>query len=338
MLDLYPLLLRPQFHERIWGARSLAPIYPDLATSSPIGEAWLTGEECRVANGPLSGRTLGELSRELGQRLTGEAAALASRFPLLIKFLFPRDKLSVQVHPDDDHARELGEPCGKSECWYVLHADPGAQIGLGLRPGTTKQEVELAIRQTRMEQLLNWIDIRQGDMVYVDAGTVHAIGPGAVIVETQQNSDTTFRLYDYGRPRELHLEQGLRATRERTRAGKVIPGQAVSQNGRTQLNLISSPCFIVDKFILKETWQFKRPQHARKSVWCLVATRGCGVVDYEGGAPVTIAAGEAIVVPAAVDRFILKPQWELEFLCSSLPTEKVEHPKTVLFEATAGSM
>jgi mannose-6-phosphate isomerase class I len=272
MLDLYPLLLRPQFHERIWGARSLAPIYPDLATSSPIGEAWLTGEECRVANGPLSGRALGELSREFGERLTGEAAALASRFPLLIKFLFPRDKLSVQV-----------------------------------------------------------------DMVYVDAGTVHAIGPGAVIVETQQNSDTTFRLYDYGRPRELHLEQGLRATRERTRAGKGIAGQAVSQNGRTQLNLISSPCFIVDKFILKETWQFKRPQHARKSVWCLVATRGCGVVDYEGGAPVTIAAGEAIVVPAAVDRFILRPQWELEFLCSSLPIEEVQHPKTVLFEATASS-
>src|SRR6185503_20611324 len=88
MLDLYPLLLRPQFHERIWGARSLAPIYPDLATSSPIGEAWLTGEECRVANGPLSGRTLGELSWEVGQRLTGEASALGWRFPLLFKCLF----------------------------------------------------------------------------------------------------------------------------------------------------------------------------------------------------------------------------------------------------------
>jgi mannose-6-phosphate isomerase len=218
-----------------------------------------------------------------------------------------------------------------------LHADPGAQIGLGLKPGTTKQEVELAIRQTRMEQLLNWIDVRPGDMIYVDPGTVHAIGPGAVIVETQQNSDTTFRLYDYGRPRELHIEQGLRATRERTHAGRVIAGQALRENGKTQSNLISSPCFIVDKFALKESWQFKRAQHARRSVWCLVATQGCGVVEYEGGTPVTFAAGEAIVVPAAVGGFMLRPQWELEFLCSSLPVEEVKHPKTVLFEATASS-
>jgi mannose-6-phosphate isomerase len=337
MLDLYPLLLRPQFHERVWGARSLAPIYPDLATSAPVGEAWLTGDECRVANGPFSGRALGELSREYGERLTGETAPVLSRFPLLIKFLFPRDKLSVQVHPDDDGARELGEPCGKTECWYVLHADPGAQIGLGLRPGTTKQEVELAIRQARMEQLLNWIDVRQGDMIYVDAGTVHAIGAGSVIVETQQNSDTTFRLYDYGRPRELHIEQGLRATKERTHAGKVIAGQAFNHNGKTQLNLLSSPCFIVDKFALKEPWEFNRPPEARRSVWCLVATQGCGVVESEGSAPVTFAAGEAIVVPAAVDRFTLRPQWELEFLCSSLPVEEMEHPKTVLYETTASS-
>src|SRR6185437_6837652 len=189
MLDLYPLLLRPQFHERVWGARSLAPIYPDLATSSPVGEAWLTGDECRVANGHLTGRTLKEISREFGEHLIGDSAPDVTRFPLLIKFLFPRDKLSVQVHPDDDGARAMGEPCGKTECWYILHAEPGAQIGLGLKPGTNKAEVERAIRETRMEQLLNWLEVHQGDMVYVDAGTVHAIGPGSVIVETQQNAD-----------------------------------------------------------------------------------------------------------------------------------------------------
>ena len=337
MSELYPLLLRPQFHERVWGARSLAPIYPDLATSAPVGEAWLTGDQCQVANGPLAGRTLADLSRDFGEQLIGVVAPVASRFPLLIKFLFPRDKLSVQVHPDDDGARHLGEPCGKTECWYVLHADPGAQIGLGLKPGTTKQEVERAIREVRMENLLNWMEIRRGDMIYVDAGTVHAIGPGSVIVETQQNSDTTFRLYDYGRPRELHIEQGLRATREKTHAGKVKPGKQASEKGKTQANLLSSPCFVVDQFALKQPWQFQRPQHARRSVWCLVATEGCGVVEHEGGAPVTFAAGEAIVVPAAVERFILRPQWELEFLCSSLPVEQIDHPKTTLHEFSASS-
>ncbi|MGE5321951.1 MAG: type I phosphomannose isomerase catalytic subunit [Actinomycetota bacterium] len=337
MSELYPLLLRPQFHERVWGARSLAPIYPDLATSAPVGEAWLTGDQCQVANGPLSGRTLADLSRDFGEQLIGPVATVPSRFPLLIKFLFPRDKLSVQVHPDDDGARDLGEPCGKTECWYVLHAEPGAQIGLGLKPGTTKQEIELAIREVRMEQLLNWMEIRRGEMIYVDAGTVHAIGPGSVIVETQQNSDTTFRLYDYGRPRELHIEKGLRATRETTHAGKVKPGQPVSEKGKTQSNLLSSPCFVVDQFALKQPWQFQRPRHARRSVWCMVATEGCGVIEHEGNAPVTFAAGEAIVVPAAVERFILRPQWELEFLCSSLPVEQVDHPKTDLHEFTASS-
>ena len=332
MPELYPLLLRPQFHERVWGARSLAPIYPDLATSNPIGEAWLTGDSCAVANGPLSGRTLAELSRHFGEQLIGAAAQQPSRFPLLIKFLFPRDKLSVQVHPDDDGARALGEPCGKTECWYILHAEPGAQIGLGLKPGTTKTEVERAIRETRMEELLNWIEVRAGEMFYVDAGTVHAIGPGSVIVETQQNSDTTFRLYDYGRPRELHIEHGLRATREQTRAGRVSGNGTSCHQGKTQTNLLTSPCFIVDKFTITQPWQFQRPRHARRSVWCFVTTQGCGVIEHETGAPVTVAAGEAVVIPAEVESFTVKPQWELDFLCSSLPVERVDHPKTALFE------
>jgi mannose-6-phosphate isomerase class I len=104
-----------------------------------------------------------------------------------------------------------------------------------------------------------------------------------------------------------------------------------------QRNLLSSPCFVVDNFALKQPWQFQRPRHARRSAWCLVATRGCGVVEHEGGAPVTFAAGEAVIIPAAVNSFVLKPQWELEFLCSSLPAEQVAQPRTVLFEVGASS-
>jgi mannose-6-phosphate isomerase len=336
MSELYPLLLRPQFHERVWGSRDLSPIYSQEIAGGPVGEAWLTGDECQVANGPLAGRTLAELSREFGARLLGDVAPQTARFPLLIKFLFPKQKLSVQVHPDDETAARLGLACGKTECWYVLKADPGAQIGLGLKPGTTKSEVEQAIRETRMERLLNWIVVQPGDVFYVDAGTVHAIGPGSVIVETQQNSDTTYRLYDYGRPRELHIEEGLRATKEKTHAGKAVPRPLRTEIGRSQVNLVTSPCFVVDKFKLTQAWQVQRPQHARRSVWCLAVLRGCGVMENEGGAPVTCAAGEAVVVPAAVDRFILKPQWELEFLCASLPAEKAAHPKTVLTESAAG--
>ncbi|HLW53848.1 MAG TPA: type I phosphomannose isomerase catalytic subunit [Candidatus Angelobacter sp.] len=329
MPDLYPLILRPQFRERVWGSCDLAPIYSHEITGSPIGEAWLTGDDCQVANGTFAGHTLAELAEELGAQLLGVSAAKDRRFPLLIKFLFPKDKLSVQVHPDDESAARAGEPCGKTECWYVLSAEPGAQIALGLKPGTGKTDVECAIREARLEQLLNWITIRAGEMYYVEAGTIHAIGPGSVIVETQQNSDTTYRLYDYGRPRELHIAAGLRAAKEATRAGKVLIGQAENVGGKRQQNLITSPCFIVDKFQLARAWQFQRPQHLRRSVWCLVVLRGYGILEYEGLPPQVFSAGEALVVPAAVDRFILKPQWELEFLCSSLPVENVGHPATI---------
>jgi mannose-6-phosphate isomerase len=322
MSDLYPLLLCPEFHERVWGSTHLTPFYTHPADGQPIGEVWLTGDNCRVANGPLAGRTVSELSRAHGSELLGEGVRDPTRFPLLTKFLFPRDKLSVQVHPDDETAALLGEPCGKTECWYILQAEPGAQIGLGLKPGTTKAEVEQAIHDVRMEELLNWIEVRPGEMYFVDAGTIHSIGPGAVIVETQQNSDTTYRLYDYGRPRALHIAEGLRAAREQTFAGKVLAGREETTAGKTQVNLITSPNFIVDKFRVRQAWQFQRPRHAEPSVWCLIATAGCGVIDCPGAAPITFATGEAVIIPAAVDRFILKPQWDIEFLCSSLPVEQ----------------
>ncbi|HSA91952.1 MAG TPA: type I phosphomannose isomerase catalytic subunit, partial [Terriglobales bacterium] len=184
MSDLYPLLLLPEFKERVWGARDLSPLYPNYKVEAePIGEVWLTGDECRVANGPLAGQTLGDLAKRYGRELVGEAAPEPDRFPLLLKFLFPRQKLSVQVHPTDEDARRLGLPCGKSECWYVLSAEIDAQVALGLKPGTSRADFEAAVRGGgRADQLLNWIYIRPGEMIYNPAGTVHAIGPGSVLL------------------------------------------------------------------------------------------------------------------------------------------------------------
>src|SRR5262249_31367778 len=144
-------------------------------------------------------------------------------------------------------------------------------------------DVERAIRENRMEFLLNWIELRGGEMFYVDAGTVHAITGSAVIVETQQNSDTTYRLYDYGRPRQLHVGEGLRAVKERTHAGKVTPGREHSENGRVQVNLVTAPSFVVDKFKLAQPWQFQRPKQGKRGVWCLVATAGGGRRAGGGG-------------------------------------------------------
>src|ERR1700678_3480895 len=184
----------PIFDERPWGVRDLRPVYTKVV-KDPIGESWLTWEDNRVANGPLAGRSLGELSQEFGGDLVGRLACYDKRFPLLVKFLFPGDKLSVQVHPDDALAQKSGKLCGKTECWYVLRAEPGAQVALGLKPGTTLEEFRRAIEETRAEGLLNWVDVFAGDMIYVAAGTVHTIGGGMVLVETQQTSDITYRLY-----------------------------------------------------------------------------------------------------------------------------------------------
>jgi mannose-6-phosphate isomerase len=324
MSQLYPLLMMPEFHERVWGTRDLAPIYSRIVGKDPIGEAWLTGEQCKVANGPLSGVTLAELCQRFGRELVGETAPAADRFPLLIKFLFPKEKLSVQVHPDDDGARAMGLPNGKTECWYIARCVPGAQVGLGLKPGTTREQFARAIEKKHAEDLMNWIDVQTGDMIYVDAGTVHAIAPGSILIEAQQNSDTTFRLYDYGRPRELHVEQGMRAVREKTAAGKVI---RESRNG--QDILIASPYFVVERCKLSEPKAFTTVRNG-STAQILVAVDGAGAVESPGAQPVAFNRGEAVIIPASITEFAVRPQWTLDMLLMNIPAEKLPPPKTTL--------
>ena len=323
--------MQPAFDPRPWGTLDLSPIYPNHKFQEKIGEAWLTGDVCQVANGPLTGKSLAELSSQYGQDLVGDAAPDPARFPLLLKFLFPHEKLSVQVHPDDEAARQAGQPWGKTECWYVAHAKPGAQIGLGLRSGVTREQFEQAVHQKRAEELLNWINVYPGEMIYVAGGTVHTLGPGAIIVETQQQSDTTYRLYDYGRPRELHLREGLAAVKEKVKSGKVVRPAPSNLNGSTNRRapLISSPYFVVDMFELNQPQTFRTQDNATKhSVQILVAVEGCGIVDAPGANPVTLARGDAVVVPAAVDEFRVRPQWSVEFLKATVPGTPMPEPET----------
>src|SRR5256885_6560171 len=333
MTDLYPLLMSPAFDPRPWGTFDLSPIYPNHKFGEKIGEAWLTGDDCRVKNGPLANRTLSELSKEFGSALVGTTARDPKRFPLLLKFLFPQDKLSVQVHPDDATAQHFGEPWGKTECWYVAHAKSGAQIALGLKPGVTAAQLEQAIQEKRAEELLNWINIYQGEMIYVAGGTVHTLGGGAVLVETQQQSDTTYRLYDYGRPRELHLERGLASVKEKVTSGKVIRPAPVAVNGSKNRRsaMVAAPYFTVDLFELKSSHDFLTGDESIKnSVQILVAIDGCGVVETSGRDPVTLAKGDGVVIPAALGEFSVRPQWSLEFLQAHVPGMALPEPATRL--------
>jgi mannose-6-phosphate isomerase len=250
---------------------------------------------------------------------------------LLTKFLFPHEKLSVQVHPDDEAARRAGQPWGKTECWYVAHAKPGAQIALGLKPGVTRAQFEQAIHQQRAEELLNWINVYPGEMIYVAGGTVHTLGPGSTIVETQQQSDTTYRLYDYGRPRELHLKEGLAAVKESVASGKVIrPAPTILDGTKNRRSpLVTSPFFVVEMYELKEPQDFRtRDDAGKSSVQILVAVEGCAVIEARGAEPVTLAKGDAVVVSASIDEFHVRPQWTVEFLKASLPGSAVPEPAT----------
>lgn len=329
MSDLYPLLMLPAFDPRPWGTHDLSPIYPNRKFEEKIGEAWLTGDDCKVANGPLAGQTLAQLSEKHRRDLVGDAARDARRFPLLLKFLFPHEKLSVQVHPDDEQALRVHQPWGKTECWYVAHARPGAQIGLGLKSGVTVDALAAAIEEKRAEELLNWVDVFTGDMIYVSGGTVHTLGPGSVIVETQQQSDTTYRLYDYGRPRELHLKEGLAAVRVNAASGKVLraaPSQKLGSKNR-QAVLVAAPYFEVDMFEIKEPQALNtRDESGKNSAQILVAVEGCGVVEKPGADPVTLAKGDAIVVPALMEGFTVRPQWTLEFLRAKVPGAALPAP------------
>ena len=239
--NLRPFRLKPIFVERVWGRTDLKPWYEETQVAGKVGEAWLTCAECVIETGQETGRTLRDLSQQCVGTLDGVSGA--GEFPLLVKMLFPSEKLSVQVHPDDEAAAKLGLPRGKTECWYVLEAEPGATVACGLKSGVTLDQVRTAAGDGTLEVLLQIVPVKVGDMVFVDAGTVHAIGPGLVLLEVQQTSDTTYRLFDYGRGRDLHLEQGLGVVKTKTKAGVV---ESVATERYTRL--IDEKYFVVDRF------------------------------------------------------------------------------------------
>jgi mannose-6-phosphate isomerase len=307
-VEIAPFRLKPWFSERVWGKRDLRPWYESTGTDELVGEAWLTGPDSLVETGELAGRPLGLVAEEFGEELLGVPEG--GEFPLLVKILFPNDKLSVQVHPDDAQAQAMGQPRGKTECWYVLEADPGASVALGLKSGSTAASVEAAIADGTLESLLVQVPVAKGDMVFVDAGTVHAIGPGVVLLETQQTSDTTFRMFDYGRPRELHVQQGLKATKFSTRAGKIAPQQ---MDGF--IRLIEEQYFTVDRFDLERLEEISL---SLDGPGCLVGLGGT-VAVITPNEEVELLPGQAVILPVGCGEVIIEAETTAAFLHCAAP-------------------
>ena len=312
------------FSQRPWGARSLAPFFPEKSNlTEPIGEAWMTGSECRFATGPYAGKRLGELWPSMPLEWTGTRAAHDAPFPILVKFIFAEEKLSVQVHPDDAYAAGHETlpggriPRGKTEMWYVIRARAGAEVLAGFVPGTTRESFEQAIARGATEDCLQHVPLEAGDAVFVLAGTPHTIGAGLVLCEIQQLSDITYRVFDYnrrdaqGRTRELHIAKALEVLRypgtasitdHGTAGGKIEPVR-MQRGGLAQTYFAACPYFATEK------WDFAEPLDRNTSPEhfdILIFVEGSGEIHWREERA-EYSPSQVWIFPAALGAYRLAP-------------------------------
>jgi len=312
---LYPVRLQASLHETLWGGRRLErDSWKTLpAGDVAIGEAWETEINTVIQNGPYAGKTLGDLVAAPGPSFLGQQvlAVFGQRFPLLAKFIDANAQLSVQVHPDDSYAaRHEGGKLGKTEFWYILSAEPGASIVYGFTAPTSQKEVQHAIESTTLDRLLHVEQVQAGDIIFVPAGTVHAIGSGVMLYELQEYSDVTYRMYDYGRltaagtPRELHIERSLDVARYDV-AGKVksTPVALNTSAGYEDRCLVACRYFVTRELGLRPG----AVVHGTTGKSCIILTSLADDVQVAYGAELqereSLALAETMVLPAALGEY-----------------------------------
>lgn len=321
-----PLALTPSLHETIWGGRNLGDVAGKaLPGQAMIGESWETENSCVVREGPFAGTALSELVGRFGQQLVGSRALAiyGRRFPLLAKFIDAQQWLSVQVHPTDEYAaaHENGK-LGKTEAWYVLRAEPGAQLAYGIKRPVSAEEVRAAVSENRLEELLNTFEARPGDVIFVPAGTIHAIGAGIVLYEIQEYSDVTYRLYDYGRlqangmPRDLHLEQALDVMRLEPPA--LATATALARPPEQGI-IARSMLVACDYFILEEWRLAGGASRTTRETSCQILTvleGACSLNTSETA--LDLVRGDTVVLPAGLGRYELNAD-SAHLLCTWIP-------------------
>nr|WP_154958274.1 type I phosphomannose isomerase catalytic subunit [Paenibacillus xylanexedens] len=310
----YPLQFQPEFKERVWGGRALEQ-FGLTPPEGHIGEGWMIADHAngttKVINGPLAGKGLDEVREQLGTSWLGTkgVSEKGGRFPLLIKLLDCNDDLSVQVHPTDDYKALPPGELGKTEMWYVLDAKPGAHIIYGLNEGVDREGLRQALENGTVMDTLRQVPVEAGDTFFIPAGTVHALCAGVVVAEIQQNSDTTYRIYDYnrpgldGKPRELHVEDSLNVTAYEgagattMKTSNTVPGE--------WLQLASCPYFVVEKGVVTERWDLSTTPD---SFTILVVCEGEGALEWSGseeGEQLTLKAGQCYLLPANLGNYTL---------------------------------
>lgn len=325
---LYPLRLAPVYFEKVWGDRRLERYMGrQIPAETPIGESWEVSDHPHgrsiVTNGPAAGQSLHALierdpSAMLGARVY---AQYGTRFPLLIKYLDADDKLSVQVHPNDAYAMEHEGELGKTEMWYILHADPGAQLIAGLQPGVTREQFGEALAGGDPSDLLHFLPVKTGDAVFIPSGRIHALLSGLLLLEIQQNSDTTYRLYDWGRlgldgqPRALHVEQAMAVADWTDYAPNPQTERTVIAGANRKTVLATCPYFTVEKHDLASEAIFTTDGGSFYIINCVA---GSGDLTWPGGTE-TLTFGDTLLIPAGLRDFALHPDGEASYLVSFVP-------------------
>lgn len=322
---LYPFVFQPIFKERIWGGREIEKLFgKKLPPANPIGESWeisdRAGDESVVAGGKFSGKNIRWLMDNYPREMLGDAqAAAGGRFPILCKILDAREKLSLQVHPPANQAAELGgEP--KTEMWFIAHAAPGAELYAGLKPGVTRGEFEKKLSDGTVAECFHRVPVRAGDAMFLPSGRVHAIGTGLVIFEIQQNSDTTYRLFDWnrlgtdGKPRDLHVAQSL-ASMDFNDFEPKLAGTTFSSDPKTKARaLVRDRLFDIDQLEMKTgaSYSFK-PRKLQ------IAAVVRGQVKIRNQSFVTdLRAGQFCLVPAILEQTELAVESDTTLLCVSV--------------------
>ncbi len=312
-MNIYPLLLQPVYKDYIWGGNQIAQQYGRQGTPAPCAESWEISDRPEglsvVLNGSQKGTTLHTLVKTMGADLLGTHSA-STAFPLLIKIIDAKQDLSVQVHPNDANAHITGgEP--KTEMWIVLDALPGAMIYAGTKPGVTQTQFEAALSDGTLETVaLAKVPAKPGRAIFVPGGRVHAIGAGCLLLEIQQNSNTTYRVYDWGRvghdgtPRPLHLEQALQVIDWDNGAPEVVPPLAHPSTGNNQWwDIIHCPFFNTKRIDLREP---EECTHDGSSFHALFVTKGTALIGANG-VMASAAAGTSCLIPAAATNYTITP-------------------------------
>lgn len=313
-MKAYPIFFEPDLKEKIWGGTKLKEIFKKKSQSDIVGESWEIAAHQNgtsiISNGELKGMTLVEAFETHKVELLGKRMENAEKFPLLLKIIDAKEQLSVQVHPEDVYAKinENGE-YGKTEAWYVLHAQQGAKLVVGLKSGVTKEVFLKALAEEKLEEVLNEVEVKANDVINIPAGLVHAIGAGIVLAEIQQNSDTTYRVYDWNRKdkdgngRELHIEKAIDVIDfEHKIPAKLTVGQTEAFGENTRTVYVENEYFTLEEYVISERYQVINKADEFELYLCIEGEGALVADDVKE----ELYLGRSVMIPAALKSFTIE--------------------------------